>query len=743
MTNANIAITPFSEAAQRGTFWVIIALRALFLGAGIIAVGSAVEFGTTATALILAATAGTVLGSALAFSPLRTRGLLTLAVLGYLGYELAYAALERILSLFSDTFLGPYGTELHLDLALLALATSTIGAWLFWRFRHWITVEVLCIAALALGLLSAHRNYRFDSPKIINTLAWNLNLEPLTLLVATGVGLSLALLSYLFVATLPGRPAPRRAVAGERSPAPPNWWAWGVTVAGIVGCFYLIAREVYQTHRVAAGSRLMNGVGEASPSEGLSPLGFHSALGATNQPSALVRLEGDYRENPFTPMMYLREQALSEFNGHELVMADGSFDKDISGNLPTESYSAEPDTTLAPRVPLQQSMYLLTEHKLAFALDFPLRITPIANPNRSRFKAAFQAYSMAPAFALSTLQGAEVGDPRWSETTRAHYLKVHTDPRYQELANAITAEIKAPLAKAEALVAYLNKHSIYTLTPNHDVAPDADPVAPYLFGDMRGYCVHFAHAMVYLLRAAGIPARIGTGYLTDLSQAKDGHILLRMSDRHAWSEVFIAGKGWVPFDIQPEQVESHGESAVDQNLLEELMQSLDPPEDILPKDIAKGERGMHEEESTLGWLIPSQPVVIALFILLTLLPLSIKGYLRYSWALPGPVEKQALRLHRAITSRLHDLGLKRRTGETRSEYEVRIGSALGPQAVSTTRVINAIRFGPPQAVHIEAQHLQSHLRAANESVRVIPWWQRLKAVLSPSSAFEFILGGKF
>jgi hypothetical protein len=735
--------TTFAQASRHVTFWVIVGLRALFLAIATITVGYTVNFGTPLAALVLAGAAGTVAGSYLAFSALSTRGFLTVSALSYGGYLIVSAVLQRIFAVFSDGFFGGYGVMLHLNLMLLSLYTALAGSWFFWRVRHWITAEVLCFSAIALALLSAHRNYRLDSPQIINTLAWNINLEPLTVLVSSGVALSVGLLGYLFCATLPGRPSPRGSVAGERNPAPPQWVAWGCAAVAVLAAFYLIAREVYQTHRIAAGSRLMNGVGEATSQEGLSPLGFHSALGATNQPSALARLDGDYRENPFTPMLYLREQALSEFNGHELVLADSSYDKDVSGNLPSESFSIEPDTTLAPRVPVQQSMYLLTEHKLAFSLDFPLRVTPLANPNRSRFKAAFQAYSMAPAFPLAELQGAQVGDPRWSEATQQHYLKKHSDPRYQELADSITKGITDPIAKASAFAQHLNKTAIYTLTPNHDVSQDADQVAPFLFGDMRGYCVHFAHAMVYMLRASGVPARIGTGYLTDLSQAKDGHILLRMSDRHAWAEVFVRGKGWVPFDVQPEQVESHGDSAVDQSLLEELMQSLEPPEEALPKDIAKNEPGMQDDAHPLGWLIPSQSALLTMFILLTLLPLTIKGYLRCSWMLPASVETQARRLHRAIASRLHDLGWQRAAGETRQEYEARVSSALGPQAVSTTRIINALRFGPPQSILITPDHLASHRAAALRSVRALPWQQRLKGWISPRSVAQFVLGGNF
>ena len=742
MTTAVFAPPSFRDAARHGAFWTIILLRAVLLGIAIFAISEVVDLGTTASALVLTGLFGTAIGSMVAFSRLRTRGFLTICALCYCLYSVFFSIVERLFSGLTATVFGTYVAQLHVDLAALTFGIGAIAAWYFWRFRHWLTAEIITLAALGVYLLSGHRNYRFDTPRLINNLAWRLNVDELTVIVSLGVSICLFLLLYLFVATLPGRPTPDSRHSAEAQSAKTSWLAWATALALVGVILFGIAREIYGYNVAAAGSRLSNGVGEAQTS-GLTPLGFHSALGATNQPSALVRLEGDYSENPFSPMLYLREQALSEFNGKEMVVADRTYDRDTTDSTPVQPYTTDPDLTLEPRVPLRQSVYLLTEHKLAFAVDFPISIKPLVNPNPSRFRAAYQAYSMAPAFPLTDLRGASVGDPRWSADTLAHYLKKHEDPRYQNLADTLTQGVTDPIEKIGKLVTYLDENAIYTLTPNHNVGPNDDPVAPFLFGDMRGYCVHFAHAMVYLLRAAGIPARIGTGYLTDLSESKDGHILLRMSDRHAWSEVYITGKGWVPFDVQPQHVESHGETPVDQKLLEELMQSLDPPEEELPKDIAKDEPGMHDEKPFWIDFLPSQSILLSLALMGLLIPFATKLYLRFGWALPGTPEIQAVRTYRSIVSRLFDLGLRRYEGETRIEFEHRVRSILGPTALSATDSINTLRYAPPHKTAALKHDLVTERSQALAASKILPWWQRCVGALNPASVISFFIGGRF
>ena len=139
-----------------------------------------------------------------------------------------------------------------------------------------------------------------------------------------------------------------------------------------------------------------------------------------------------------------------------------------------------------------------------------------------------------------------------------------------------------------------------------------------------------------MLRSLGIPARIATGYLTDLSQAKDGHILLRMSDRHAWAEAYITQKGWVPFDTQPEQVESHADTQVDLKLLEELMGLVGPGEELFDEDLLDGETGVIEPNS---YPLPAKRYIYITVLGTFLFLLILKLYLRFSCYLPGNQKK--------------------------------------------------------------------------------------------------------
>ncbi|KAA0068806.1 DUF3488 and transglutaminase-like domain-containing protein [Rhodanobacter sp. T12-5] len=95
----------------------------------------------------------------------------------------------------------------------------------------------------------------------------------------------------------------------------------------------------------------------------------------------------------------------------------------------------------------------------------------------------------------------------------------------------------------------------YTLAP----APlGRDAVDDFLFGTREGFCEHYSSAFTVLMRAAGIPARVVTGYQGGYWNELGGYLLVRYSDAHAWSEVWLAGRGWVRVDptaaVRPERV---------------------------------------------------------------------------------------------------------------------------------------------------------------------------------------------
>ena len=93
-----------------------------------------------------------------------------------------------------------------------------------------------------------------------------------------------------------------------------------------------------------------------------------------------------------------------------------------------------------------------------------------------------------------------------------------------------------------------------------------DSVDDFLFETKAGFCEHFSSAFAFLMRAAGVPARVVTGYQGGERNPVDEIVTVRQSDAHAWVEVYLPGQGWVRVDPTatsvPDRVESGLASSV-------------------------------------------------------------------------------------------------------------------------------------------------------------------------------------
>jgi transglutaminase-like putative cysteine protease len=136
-------------------------------------------------------------------------------------------------------------------------------------------------------------------------------------------------------------------------------------------------------------------------------------------------------------------------------------------------------------------------------------------------------------------------------------LPAGVGPRARALASSWAQRFgNDPQAIARAALAMFHADFSYTLA-----APPLgqDRIDDFLFGTREGYCEHFASTFTFLMRAAGLPARVVTGYQGGYWNANARYLLVRRSDAHAWSEVWIEGRGWVRFDptaaVRPERVQ--------------------------------------------------------------------------------------------------------------------------------------------------------------------------------------------
>jgi len=96
-----------------------------------------------------------------------------------------------------------------------------------------------------------------------------------------------------------------------------------------------------------------------------------------------------------------------------------------------------------------------------------------------------------------------------------------------------------------ALNYFKNNPFYYTKRPE---IMTKNPSDQFLFDKQRGFCEHYASSFVLLMRAAGIPARVVTGYQGIEKNTVGNYYIVRQSNAHAWAEVWLAGEGWLRVD---------------------------------------------------------------------------------------------------------------------------------------------------------------------------------------------------
>jgi len=157
----------------------------------------------------------------------------------------------------------------------------------------------------------------------------------------------------------------------------------------------------------------------------------------------------------------------------------------------------------------------------------------------------YRAESLVPVVSIEELRAAGTDYPAWV-TERYLALPESLPERVRTLARDLTAAAPTPYDQAAAIEAYLRRIP-YSL----DVPPvpaSRDVVDYFLFDLRRGYCDHFATAMVVLARAAGLPARLVVGYSSGAYDPDNARYIVTAADAHAWAEVYFPPYGWIEFE---------------------------------------------------------------------------------------------------------------------------------------------------------------------------------------------------
>jgi transglutaminase-like putative cysteine protease len=130
--------------------------------------------------------------------------------------------------------------------------------------------------------------------------------------------------------------------------------------------------------------------------------------------------------------------------------------------------------------------------------------------------------------------------------SRALRLPADFNPRARKLAEGWSQSGAGDAQVLERAIAFFRAERLqYTTDPR---LLGRDSVDEFLFDSREGFCEHFSSAFVFLMRAAGVPARVVTGYQGGDMNPVDQRFTVRQSDAHAWAEVFLAGRGWTRID---------------------------------------------------------------------------------------------------------------------------------------------------------------------------------------------------
>lgn len=167
---------------------------------------------------------------------------------------------------------------------------------------------------------------------------------------------------------------------------------------------------------------------------------------------------------------------------------------------------------------------------------------------------------------------------RYQATSHSRYtLSKELDARERKIALSINqkenpqtiqlvhkwSQLRPEEAVKQALQLFNQQPFIYTLRPPPLYQHAVDD---FLFKTKKGFCEHYASSFVYMMRAAGIPARIVTGYQGGELNPNGNYLIVRQSDAHAWAEVWLQDKGWVRVDptaaVSPDRIEKGIEDAI-------------------------------------------------------------------------------------------------------------------------------------------------------------------------------------
>ncbi|MBT8102028.1 MAG: DUF3488 and transglutaminase-like domain-containing protein [Gammaproteobacteria bacterium] len=279
-------------------------------------------------------------------------------------------------------------------------------------------------------------------------------------------------------------------------------------------------------------------------SDTMSP-GDISSLSLSNEVAFRVTFDGDV---PEPRDRYWRGLVLSRFNGRTWTGLEPSMSAAARQQIAVFGDPVAYEITLEP-----------TRQQWVFALDMPMSWSlpeTFMGPQQQLARSlpidqrvAYEAISY-PEYRVEADSSSLYR--RWYSR-----LPENSNQRTVELARQMRDTAGSDRAFIDAVLQkFHNEEFFYTLEPP---PLGNNPVDRFLFETRRGFCEHYASAFSVLMRSAGIPSRIVLGYHGGEINPMGGHLIVRQSDAHAWTEVWLEDLGWYRVDptaaVAPDRID--------------------------------------------------------------------------------------------------------------------------------------------------------------------------------------------
>jgi transglutaminase-like putative cysteine protease len=263
---------------------------------------------------------------------------------------------------------------------------------------------------------------------------------------------------------------------------------------------------------------------------------------ADDTPALRVRFFG---RTPSTSQMYWRGPVLWDFDGRTWTQP-----RWLRGLPPAE----------AQRAPVTwdyQLEFEPTDRRQLVSLELP-----VSAPDGAELTIDYGLYAQRALSALTRWRMRSAPplafEPQLKASLRQSALRLPDgyNPRTLALARQWRSEAGSDdAAIVERALRWIRADFAYTLdTP----LLGRHSVDEFLFDQQAGFCEHFSSAFVVLMRGAGIPARVVTGYVGGYHNPLGDYWIVRRMDAHAWAEAWLPGRGWVRVDptaaVAPERI---------------------------------------------------------------------------------------------------------------------------------------------------------------------------------------------